>query len=158
MFLAAVAHHFSFSYRPYIDLAHEQHGCCFAFLHMWDLSDVRRDFAEHIHVIRSSVGRQVRLGRSIRVTGKDDEKSALLASSVGGPLTSPVASVSGYQTMSDSDNEGLNAGLSAIKAEPSYNGHLVVRATIENPPTDNVGSFVDLDEAEPDNSPSTSLA
>ncbi len=42
MFIAAVAHHWSFSYRPYVDYAQEQHGCCFAFLHMWDVSDVRR--------------------------------------------------------------------------------------------------------------------
>lgn len=158
MFLAAVAHHFSFSYRPYIDLAQQQYGCCFAFLHMWDVSDVRRDFAEHIYVIRSSVSRKVRFGRFQRETTRSDERSALLASSADGALTSPVASVSGYQSMSDSDHEGINAGLSAIKAESFYNGPVVICTATESRPTDNVGSFVDLDNAEANGYPKSSLA
>lgn len=119
---------------------------------------MRRDFAEHIHVIRSSVRRQVRFGRFYRETRENDEKSALLTPSAGSALTSPVASVSGYQTMSDSDHEGINAGLSAIKAESFSNGNLVVRATVENHPTDPVGSFVDLEHTGTCDSPRTSLA
>ncbi|KAG8230109.1 hypothetical protein J437_LFUL007653 [Ladona fulva] len=51
MFLAAVAHHFSFSYKPYIDLWGPNQSCCTSFLLMWDVSDVRRDIGEHFGVV-----------------------------------------------------------------------------------------------------------
>lgn len=111
MFLAAVAHHFSFSYRPYVDMAQEQQGCCFAFLHMWDVSDVRRDVAEHIHVIGSTVRRGVGVrrptfgfGRNGRNSRGADERQALLKAEAS-PLHSPVAALApngvtrDYQTM-----------------------------------------------------------
>lgn len=47
MFLAAIAHHFSFSYKPYIREAEE--GSCFdSFMAMWDISDVRADISEQV--------------------------------------------------------------------------------------------------------------
>lgn len=47
MFLAAIAHHFSFTYKPYIQEAEE--GSCFdSFLAMWDISDVRADISEQV--------------------------------------------------------------------------------------------------------------
>lgn len=47
MFLAAIAHHFSFTYKPYIQEAEE--GSCFdSFLAMWDMSDIRADFSEQV--------------------------------------------------------------------------------------------------------------
>lgn len=51
MFLAAVAHHYSFSYKPYVNDAAEHRSCCDAFLAMWDLSDVHSDVKEHIGVV-----------------------------------------------------------------------------------------------------------
>ncbi len=47
MFLAAIAHHFSFTYKPYIQEAEE--GSCFdSFLAMWDVSDIRADISEQV--------------------------------------------------------------------------------------------------------------
>ena len=89
MFLAAVAHHYSFSYRPYVDMAQEQLGCCSAFLRMWDVSDVRRDVAEHIHVIGSTMRRGVGGRRSRR--NNADERQSLLKAEAASPLHSPVA-------------------------------------------------------------------
>lgn len=48
MFLAALGHYFSFSYRPFIDAAATYNDCWHSFWSMWDVSDVQRDVAEHI--------------------------------------------------------------------------------------------------------------
>lgn len=53
MFLAAIAHHFSFTYKPYIQEAEE--GSCFdSFLAMWDMSDIRADFSEQVRNVGES--------------------------------------------------------------------------------------------------------
>lgn len=55
MFLAAIAHHISFTYKPYIQEAEE--GSCFdSFMAMWDISDVRADISEQVR----NVGRCLR--------------------------------------------------------------------------------------------------
>ncbi|MGH0136587.1 UNVERIFIED_CONTAM: hypothetical protein FKN15_038699 [Acipenser sinensis] len=47
MFLAAIAHHYSFTYKPYVQQAEE--GSCFdSFLAMWDISDIRADISEQV--------------------------------------------------------------------------------------------------------------
>ena len=51
MFIAAVAHHYAFSYKPYVDPEYESTNCCHAFLLIWDVSDVRSDIREHVHVV-----------------------------------------------------------------------------------------------------------
>ena len=160
MFLAAVAHHFSFSYRPYVDLAQDQHGCCFAFLHMWDVSDVRRDVAEHIHVIRASVRRRV-AGKPPRHTTKDEERRALLVpvASQNNLMHSPVAPNGGYQTMSsdsmysDSEHEGINAGIRALKRSTSSTvatsaERITVHVDVERS-VEVVADFVHLDDDHP---------
>lgn len=156
MFLAAVAHHFSFSYKPYVDLAQDQHGCCFAFLHMWDVSDVRRDVAEHIHVIRATVRRRV-AGRPHRHAAKDEEKRALLvpAASQNNLMHSPVAPNGGYRTMSDSmysdsEHEGINAGIRALKRStvPTSTERITVQVDVERS-VDIVADFVHLDNDHP---------
>ena len=48
MFLAAIAHYFSFSHKPYVDYAAAHDDCCTSFLSMWDVSDVRQDVVEHV--------------------------------------------------------------------------------------------------------------
>lgn len=54
MFLAAIAHHFSFTYKPYIQEAEE--GSCFdSFLAMWDMSDIRADFSEQVRNVGESL-------------------------------------------------------------------------------------------------------
>lgn len=47
MFLAAIAHHFSFTYKPYIREA-EEVSCFDSFMAMWDISDVRADISEQV--------------------------------------------------------------------------------------------------------------
>lgn len=55
MFLAAIAHHISSTYKPYIQEAEE--GSCFdSFMAMWDISDVRADISEQVR----NVGRCLR--------------------------------------------------------------------------------------------------
>uniref|UniRef100_A0A8C7D1Q1 Transmembrane protein 184C n=1 Tax=Oncorhynchus kisutch TaxID=8019 RepID=A0A8C7D1Q1_ONCKI len=77
MFLAAIAHHFSFTYKPYIQEAEE--GSCFdSFLAMWDISDVRADISEQVR----NVGRTV-MGRTRKTyfgeAEDDGERSGLLS-------------------------------------------------------------------------------
>ena len=53
MFLASIAHHYSFSYKPYIRYGIPEHpmGCCDGFLAMWDVSDVHTDIKEHLGIV-----------------------------------------------------------------------------------------------------------
>lgn len=47
MFLAAIAHHYSFSYRPYV--REDDEGSCFdSFLAMLDFSDIQADISEQV--------------------------------------------------------------------------------------------------------------
>ncbi|XP_055465085.1 transmembrane protein 184C [Psammomys obesus] len=100
MFLAAIAHHYSFSYKPYVHEAEE--GSCFdSFLAMWDLSDIRDDISEQVR----------RVGRTMRgypkkkcFPGDPDhtEHSSLLSSSSQGAVSggsktsSPVGLYQGF--------------------------------------------------------------
>lgn len=62
MFLAAIAHHFSFTYKPYIQEAEE--GSCFdSFMAMWDISDVRADISEQVR----NVGRWLLASTSVHI-------------------------------------------------------------------------------------------
>ncbi|XP_064607932.1 transmembrane protein 184C-like [Liolophura sinensis] len=63
MFLAALAHYFSFSHKPFMETSGGASGdCCSSFLSMWDVSDVRDDVVEHVRYIgknvRHTVGRR----------------------------------------------------------------------------------------------------
>ncbi|KAM9329138.1 transmembrane protein 184C [Gastrophryne carolinensis] len=97
MFLAAIAHHFSFSYKPYVQEAEE--GSCFdSFLAMWDISDIRADISEQVR----NVGRTV-LGRPRKMFFPEDleqnEHTGLLSSSTQDPTSadpSVPASPSGH--------------------------------------------------------------
>lgn len=85
MFLAAIAHHLSFSYKPYVQEAEE--GSCFdSFLAMWDVSDLRADISEQVR----NVGRTV-LGRPRKMFFPDDleqnEHTSLLSSSTQDPIS-----------------------------------------------------------------------
>lgn len=61
MFLAAIAHHFSFTYKPYIQEA-EEVSCFRSFMAMWDISDVRADISEQVR----NVGRCLPAAKSNR--------------------------------------------------------------------------------------------
>ena len=60
MFIAAIAHYYSFSHKPFMDLADDQTNCCQSFLSMWDIRDVRDDVIEHARYL-SKRGRYFRL-------------------------------------------------------------------------------------------------
>ncbi|CAH8548458.1 unnamed protein product [Schistosoma mattheei] len=55
MFIAAIAHHFSFTWTPYVDPNSEPTSCCYSWRSMWDVSDMRRDVVEHVRHIGHSV-------------------------------------------------------------------------------------------------------
>ncbi|XP_076468461.1 transmembrane protein 184C-like isoform X2 [Babylonia areolata] len=59
MFLAAIAHVYSFSHVPYADEAAERANCCSTFCALCDVTDVRDDVIEHAHYIRRGVQKQV---------------------------------------------------------------------------------------------------
>nr|XP_056711352.1 transmembrane protein 184C [Euleptes europaea] len=85
MFFAAIAHHYSFSYKPYVQEAEE--GSCFdSFLAMWDISDIRADVTEQVR----NVGRTV-FGQPRKMFfGEDqeqDEHTSLLSSSTQDPIS-----------------------------------------------------------------------
>ncbi|NXY48299.1 T184C protein, partial [Ceuthmochares aereus] len=85
MFLAAIAHHYSFSYKPYVQEAEE--GSCFdSFLAMWDISDLRADISEQVR----NVGKTV-LGQPRKMFFAEDheqnEHTSLLSSSTQDPIS-----------------------------------------------------------------------
>ena len=51
MFIAAVAHFFAFSHKPFIDRTVDDPNCYRSFLSMWDVSDVKDDVIEHVKVV-----------------------------------------------------------------------------------------------------------
>lgn len=63
MCMAAVAHHYSFSFKQFVN-TESPRNCCQAFLAMWDVSDIHHDIQEHIGIVSSSLSRRIR-GRSM---------------------------------------------------------------------------------------------
>ena len=55
MFLAAIAHYFSFSHKPYVDPDAGQTECCSSFMSMWDVSDVRDEVYNHVRTVGKSM-------------------------------------------------------------------------------------------------------
>lgn len=51
MFIAALAHHYVFSYNVYVNDLVEKRTLCDAFMAMWDVSDVQADIKEHFGVV-----------------------------------------------------------------------------------------------------------
>ncbi|GCC21516.1 hypothetical protein chiPu_0019988 [Chiloscyllium punctatum] len=78
MFFAAIGHHYSFSYKPYVQEA-EEGSCLDSFFAMWDISDIRADISEQVR----NVGRTV-LGRprktNVGVEEEHNEHTSLLSS------------------------------------------------------------------------------
>uniref|UniRef100_A0AAX7U6A5 Transmembrane protein 184C n=1 Tax=Astatotilapia calliptera TaxID=8154 RepID=A0AAX7U6A5_ASTCA len=99
MFLAAIAHHFSFTYKPYVQEA-EEVSCFDSFMAMWDISDVRADISEQVR----NVGRTV-MGRPrksyFNEAQSDGERSGLLSSASQDAITeaacNPVSPKGHYQ-------------------------------------------------------------
>ncbi|XP_010775105.1 transmembrane protein 184C-like, partial [Notothenia coriiceps] len=125
MFLAAIAHHFSFTYKPYIQEAEE--GSCFdSFMAMWDVSDVRADISEQVR----NVGRTV-MGRPRKSyfgeAQQDGERSGLLSSASQDAITEaaayPVSPNGQYQGLGRTPtphSRSAPAGLSSAPWDEGY--------------------------------------
>ncbi|XP_066595759.1 transmembrane protein 184C [Prorops nasuta] len=101
MFLAAVAHHYSFSYKPFVNLTQTQ-AWWDAFRAMWDVSDVHSDLKEHLGVVSSSLSRRIR-GRSNyqQPFCSANERTSLLLPETTAPAASksaPACSFSDYNS------------------------------------------------------------
>lgn len=113
MFLAAVAHHYSFSYKPFVNLAQGQ-AWWDAFRAMWDVSDVHNDIKEHLGVVGSSLSRRIRgRGAYQQTWGSATERTSLLPeATVSQARSAPACSFSGYNT-----EAGLNNNPSVAESE-----------------------------------------
>ncbi|XP_078683210.1 transmembrane protein 184C-like [Branchiostoma floridae x Branchiostoma belcheri] len=80
MFIAAVAHYYTFSHKPYIDPNAPSVPCFASFMAMWDVSDVRHDVREHIRVVGGTVQNRVKttiIPKTFR-NGDVSERTSLL--------------------------------------------------------------------------------
>ncbi|XP_013185709.1 transmembrane protein 184C [Amyelois transitella] len=95
MFLAAVAHHYSFTYKAFVSPLDSSPSCLGSFLAMWDVSDVKRDISEHLGVVGSTFSRRLR-GKSMYHMARGADESSRL-------MSEPVASSSAPSLTIDPD-------------------------------------------------------
>lgn len=129
MFLAAVAHHYSFSYKPFVNLAQGQ-AWWDAFRAMWDVSDVHNDIKEHLGVVGSSLSRRIRgRGAYQQTWGSATERTSLLpeATVISQARSAPTCSFSGYNTAEAGLNNNPSVGESE-EATPDAqdNSHTII--------------------------------
>ncbi|XP_046748783.1 transmembrane protein 184C [Diprion similis] len=131
MFLAAVAHHYSFSYKPFVNLAQSQVWWD-AFRAMWDVSDVHNDIKEHLGVVGSSLSRRIRGRSSYHQTwGSATERTSLLPQAqVPSAQSAPASSFVGYNTneagTSDDNSQDFIAGFVDLSPEvPESNNRAI---------------------------------
>ena len=92
MFIAAIAHHYTFSAAPFVDYAAESPSCWQGIKSMWDVSDVKDDIVEKTLTV---IPRR-------RPHGSDvDESTHLIGGSGGGD--DDVADHGAIQAQSDTD-------------------------------------------------------
>lgn len=69
MLFASIAHHYAYSYHPFIEspLQDASESCCFSFLRSMDLSDERNDLSDHLYQALLKVKQSLtfRQGRSL---------------------------------------------------------------------------------------------
>ncbi|KAL4703312.1 hypothetical protein ACJJTC_006675 [Scirpophaga incertulas] len=109
MFLAAIAHHYSFSYKPFMSPENLSPSCLGSFLAMWDVSDVKRDISEHLGVVGSSFSRRLRGKSMYHMTRGCDESSRLVNDSV---------------SSSSVPNLSVEAEMPAVETRPTTYGTL----------------------------------
>ncbi|XP_032811344.2 transmembrane protein 184C [Petromyzon marinus] len=149
MLLAALAHHYSFSYKAFVLVAEREVSCLDSFLAMWDVSDVRADVLEQVRNVGATV-----LGRPKRRAGGGgggdaggaDERASLLGGSsssgrtpeeragaaVGGPPSpSPSGHYQGFgqtvttptATMPNGDGCAQEGGVASMPPAPPAPPH-----------------------------------
>ncbi|XP_014678997.1 PREDICTED: transmembrane protein 184C-like isoform X2 [Priapulus caudatus] len=126
MMLAAVAHYYAFSHKPYVDLAAEPVPCCEAFFQMLNVSDVKADVYEHVRVVGGTVKRTIGRGPAAE-SGTMDERSGLLDTHANDYETSYIAIEEASNFIGDGqgrvvarrlDVGGLQDALSSDNEEP----------------------------------------
>ncbi|XP_077400137.1 transmembrane protein 184C-like isoform X2 [Vanacampus margaritifer] len=92
MFLAAIAHHYTFTYKPYVQEA-EEGTCCDSFLAMWDFSDIRADVSEQVrHVGRTFLGRPNKMYFGAAARPEHSEHTGLLSQdAAAAPASAPAS-------------------------------------------------------------------
>ncbi|KAM8898215.1 transmembrane protein 184C-like isoform 2-T2 [Spinachia spinachia] len=113
MFLAAIAHHYTFTYKPY----EAEEGSCFdSFLAMWDFSDIRADVTEQVrHAGRTLLGRPNKMYFAAASQPEHTEHTGLLAASSS---QDPVAAATTSMPSSPSSS-GRYQGLGRTSAPHS---------------------------------------
>lgn len=98
MFIAAIAHKYSFPHDPYhinIPDYGNDRTWCNALAAMWDLSDVQQDVSDHLGVVGSSLSRRLR-GRSVYQPTRGYHEADYLNHTNANGLTMPSQSL--YQS------------------------------------------------------------
>jgi len=73
MFIAAIAHYFVFSHKPYVDPAAAQVPCLASCLKMLDVRDVSGDVREQVDIIQTNVRSNVRKITGVVLKSKSNE-------------------------------------------------------------------------------------
>ncbi|XP_056011831.1 transmembrane protein 184C-like isoform X2 [Ostrea edulis] len=123
MFLAAIAHYYSFSHKPFIRSDNENVSCFTSFLSMWDVSDMRDDVIEHVKVIGKTVKKTI----SKPQLKTDNERTPLLAD---GDTQSSRRDLMGSQSSADWDAASLENSERPFPTvtldSPSMNNYIVL--------------------------------
>ncbi|KAK3100568.1 hypothetical protein FSP39_021944 [Pinctada imbricata] len=127
MFIAAIAHYYSFSHKPFINPESQNTDWWTSFRSMWDVSDMRDDVIEHVTIIGNKVKKTV--SKPLIKTQNEAESIPLISSSENyGTGSNFLAS----QNSMDWDNASLEVS-STYQTKPSSNS------------TASMNNYVDLD-------------
>lgn len=109
MFIAAIAHKYSFPHQPYhINIPNYGNDRTWfnSLAPMWDLTDVGQDLSDHIGVVGSSLSRRLRGRTAYQLTRGTSETDRLMTNNAN---LGSMAYQTGYiQSASDSDGSNAN--------------------------------------------------
>ncbi|XP_061163938.1 transmembrane protein 184C-like [Saccostrea echinata] len=124
MFLAAIAHYYSFSHKPFISSENENVSCFSSFLSMWDVSDMKDDVIEHVKVISKTMKKTISKSKM----KSDNERTPLLAGE--NPPSSSHRDLLGSQSSADWDATSLENSErpfpQVTQATPSMSNYVVL--------------------------------
>ncbi|XP_070198504.1 transmembrane protein 184C-like isoform X2 [Littorina saxatilis] len=171
MFVAAIAHYYSFSHVPYADAAAERGNCCTTFWSMWDVTDVRDDVIDHARYIGRGVQKKLGRGKNSNSTAGSSERTPLLISqdssvavtrdahSIQRPSTPPVMVEEKQHMPGDYDTQSLTEADWEKSTEtfhvksitPSMNNYAEFSTSVEVNQTTGAAEESILDTAAQDN-------
>ncbi|OWF51066.1 transmembrane protein 184C-like [Mizuhopecten yessoensis] len=129
MFLAAIAHYYSFSHKPFVDSNFEGQSWWQSFRSMWDVSDMKDDVVEHVRVIGNKVKKTV----SKPLLRDRSERTPLLTESKDSYTQGSTSSMNNDPT--DWDTASLETASSlrpAFNATDSMNNYIVFGSSSEH--------------------------